>query len=87
LQVILDREPGDALALRALAEVFAGAAAGPWRRPEEALRLLDRAGGMYGEGVDIRVMALKLAGREAEAARLLEESAVLPYDSTDTSSR
>ena len=83
--MILDRSPGDARALRALAEVFTVGGAGPWRRPEEAVRLLDRAGGLYGEGLDIRVMALKLAGREAEAARVLEESAVLPY--ADTSRR
>jgi tetratricopeptide (TPR) repeat protein len=79
MQEILERNPRDARALRALAEVFVGAPAGPWRRPEEALRLLDRAGGIYGEGLDIRAEALRLAGRDGEAARLLEDAAVLPY--------
>ena len=79
MQAILEREPGDARALRALAEVFVAAAAGPWRRPDEALRLLDRAGGLYGEGLDVRVKALRLAGRDGEAARLMEDAAVLPY--------
>jgi tetratricopeptide (TPR) repeat protein len=87
MQAILDREPGDPRALRALAEVFVVAAAGPWRRPEEALRLLDRAGGNYGEGLDVRVKALRLAGRDDEAGRLLEESPVLSYASADTSPR
>jgi enediyne biosynthesis protein E4 len=87
LQAILDREPGEARALRALAEVFVGAAGGPWRRPEEALRLLDRAGGNYGESLDIRVEAERLAGREEQAARLLEESPVPAYGSADTSLR
>jgi tetratricopeptide (TPR) repeat protein len=87
VQGILGREPSDARALRALAEVFVGASPGPWRRPEEALRLLDRAGGLYGEGLDIRERALRLAGRDEEAARLMEESAVLPYGRADTSPR
>jgi len=87
MQGVLDREPGDAQALRALAEVFTAAPAGPWRRPEEALRLLDRAGGVFGEALDVRLSALRLAGREAEATRLLEESAVLPYGGADTSPR
>jgi cytochrome c-type biogenesis protein CcmH/NrfG len=77
LQAILSRRPNEVAALRALAEVYALTPEGPHSRPAEALSLLERAGGFYGEDIRIRVHALARLGERVKARRLIEESAFL----------
>ncbi len=77
LEKILARRPEDRPVLRALAEVYVTAPAGPLRRPEKALQLLEQAGGRYGEDLEIRFRALVLLGRKDESRALLAESPFL----------
>ncbi len=77
LQEILRRRPTEAAALRALAEVYALTPDGPHSRPAEALSMLDRAGGFYGEDIRIRVYAHARLGERVKARRLIEESPFL----------
>lgn len=77
LQKVLRRSPADSAALRALAEIYVSSTAGPHTKPREALRLLDRAGGLYGEGIESRLRALVLLGERVEARKLIEESPFL----------
>ncbi|HEX6903750.1 MAG TPA: FG-GAP-like repeat-containing protein [Thermoanaerobaculia bacterium] len=77
LRRVLGRAPDDDGALLALAGIYAAAPDGPYRQPDAALRLLDKAAPLYGEDIGSRVRAL--AGRgDLDAARtLIEESPFL----------
>jgi tetratricopeptide (TPR) repeat protein len=87
LEALRLREPHDPRIPRALAEAFVGAPPGLWRRPEQALALLDRAAGLYGEAVDIRLRALALLGRDADAARLAADTPFRRYGNPKTNPR
>ncbi len=77
LQSLLARRPDAREALRALAEIHALGGPGLPSRPDEALRLLDRAVSRYGEDVTIRLHA-HLSRRDRESARrLIEDSPFL----------
>jgi tetratricopeptide (TPR) repeat protein len=71
------RHAAEPEALRALAEVHASETPGKPARPDEALRLLDRARSLYGEDVELRVRAHLARGDRDAASRVIEESPFL----------
>lgn len=77
LEGLRARGPKESRVLRALAEIYVTAPEGPFRRPDEALALLDQAGELYGEALDTRLQALALLSKKDEVESLLAESPFL----------
>ena len=83
LEATLARASGgrnEAEVLRALAELHTASAPTKPAKPEEALRLLDRARSLYGEDAELRVRA-HLARGDRDAARVfIEQSPFLDHE-------
>ncbi|MEK6279381.1 MAG: FG-GAP-like repeat-containing protein [Acidobacteriota bacterium] len=77
LKAALEQKPNEDETLRALAEIYATVESRPFSRPDEALRLLDKASKLYGEGTETRIRAYMRLGERQKAQTLIEQSPFL----------